>query len=157
MGWVVPALAYVGGGSAVAGGVTLATLAAGAYAGIEQKKAGDAQAAQYKAEAKTEAAAAAQREVERRRNLIRALASQNAAAGAAGIQTDGSVEAVARRDIRDSQNDLLYSNLNTQARQRALRSQASNAQRAGRTAAVTSLMDTGRTAYQIGGGGGRKN
>jgi hypothetical protein len=147
MAFVLPALAAVGGGSAVAGGVAVAGLAVGAYSAIQQKNLGDDQKAELKAQAKTEGVAAQQREVERRRNLIRALASQNAAAGAAGIETSGSVEALARRDIRDSHNDLLSNSINTQARQRALRSQASNAARAGRTNAATSLLDSGRQFY----------
>lgn len=148
MAFVVPALAAVGGGSAVTGAMTLAAFGLGTWQAIEQKKASNQQKNQIKIQAKTEAAAGAQREVERRRNLVRALASQNAAAGAGGIQTDGSVEAIARRDIRDSNNDLLASNANTDARQRALRARASNASRSGNLSAATSLLDGANNAYR---------
>lgn len=127
---------------------TGATVAVGAYSAIQQKKAGDIQAAELKAQAKTEAVAAGQREIDRRRNLIRALSSQNAAAGAAGVETSGSVAAIARSDIRDASNDLLYSNMNSTARQRALRSQAGNASRIGRTNAAVSLLDSADKAYR---------
>lgn len=152
MAFVVPALAAVGGGSAVAGGIAVAGLAAGVYSGIQTYQAGQAQKAQLQAQAKTEGVAATQREIERRRNLIRALASQNAQAGAAGITTDGSVGAIARSDINDAQNDLLYSTANSDARQRALRGQASNAARIGTAGAATSLLDTAQTGYKSLGG-----
>ncbi|MGH8235407.1 MAG: hypothetical protein ACREXP_00105, partial [Steroidobacteraceae bacterium] len=124
------------------------TVAVGAYSAYQTKKAGLIQQAELKAQAKTEAVAAGQQQIERRRSLIRALSSQNAAAGAAGIETSGSAEAIARRDIRDAQNDLSYGTLNSQNRQRALRSQASNAARIGNTSAATSLLDTANTTYR---------
>jgi hypothetical protein len=148
MAFVAPALAAVGGGSAVAGGIAVAGLALGAMSAVQQKKAGAMQAAELKAQAKTEAVAAQQRENERRRNLIRALAAQNAAAGAAGVTTDGSVEAIARRDIRDAHNDLLYHNANTQHRQSALRAQATNAVRVANINAAGSLLDSANRAYR---------
>lgn len=157
MAFVAPALASIGGGSALAGGLAVAGLAAGAYTAVQQKRAGDVQAAALRAQAKTEAVEAGRREIERRRNLIRALASQNAAAGAAGIETSGSLEAIARRDIRDAQNDLLYSTINSEARQRALRAQASNAARVGRTNAALSLIDTADRAYRVFGGSDKKD
>jgi hypothetical protein len=148
MAFVVPFLAAAGGGSAVAGGLAIAGLAAGVYSAAQTRKAGQEQKDQLRAQAKTEGVAAQQREIERRRNLIRALSSQNAAAGAAGITTDGSAGAIARADIRDAQNDLLYSTANSTARQRALRSQASNAARVGNTNAAVSLLDTADKGYK---------
>jgi hypothetical protein len=117
-------------------------LASGAYAAREQKRQGAIQSAELKAQAKTEAVAAGASALERRRALVRALSSQNAAAGAAGIETSGSVEAIARRDIRDAQNDLLYSTMNSDERQRALRAQASNAVRVANTKATVSMLDS---------------
>lgn len=148
MAFIPAALAVVGGGSAIAGGVALAGAAVGIYSAIQTKKAGDLAAADLKVQAKTEEVAAKAREIDRRRNLIRALSSQNAAAGAAGVETSGSIEAIMRRDIKDAQNDLLTGNMNSQAKQRALRSQASNAQRVGTTNAVASLMDTTDKTYK---------
>jgi hypothetical protein len=137
---LAPALPYIIGGLG---------LAAGGYSAYQQKKIGLIQSAEIKAQAKTEAASAGQQQIERRRSLIRALSSQNAAAGAGGVETGGSVEAIARRDIRDAQNDLLVGDMNTQSRQRALRSQASNATRIGNANAATSLLDSVNNAYRV--------
>lgn len=136
---VAPFIPYIVGG---------ATLAAGAYSARQQYKVGLIQQSELKAQAKTEAVSAGQQQIERRRNLIRALSSQNAGAGAAGIENSGSVAAIARSDIRDAQNDLLIGSVNSDARQRALRSQASNAARIGRNNAVTSLIDSGYRTYK---------
>lgn len=125
-----------------------ASVAVGAYSAVQQRKAGLIQSAELKAQAKTEAVAAGQQQIERRRALIRALSSQNAAAGAAGIEFGGSPEAIARRDIRDAQNDLLVAGLNSTNRQRALRSQASNSVRVGNANAATSLLDTAYKGYK---------
>ena len=148
MAFVLPALAAAGGGSAIAGGIAIAGLGLGVASAYQQRKAGLIQQAELKAQAKTEAVAAGQQQIERRRSLIRALSAQNAAAAAAGVETSGSIEAIARRDIRDAQNDLLVSGVNTQSRQRALRSRASNAVRVGNASAATSLLDTADKAYR---------
>lgn len=142
MAFIAPAIPYI------IGGLTVAT---GAYAAREQYRSGQIKEAELKTQAKTEAVAAGQQQIERRRALIRALSSQNAAAGAAAIETSGSVEAIARRDIKDAQNDLLYSTMSSDARQRTLRSQASNSARSGRTRAAVSLADTVTSTYRAGG------
>lgn len=124
------------------------TVAAGTAAAIQQRNAGIAVSNEAKLEAKKEGDAARGREIERRRDLIRAISSQNARAGALGIATTGSVGAIARADIRDAQNDLLTDSVNTQTRQSILRSQARNARAQGNLGAVTSLLDTGAKAYK---------
>lgn len=151
MAYVVPFLSAIGGGSAAAGGVVLATAAVGVYSAIEAKKAGDEASSEAKGAAIREGDAARGREIDRRRNLVRALASQNASAGAGGA-TGQSYEAIARSDIRDAQNDLLTDNVNSDARQRALRQRAGNFQRQGYAHAATSLLDTGSTSYNLAGG-----
>lgn len=148
MAFVVPVLATLGGGSAVAGGLAVASLGVGIAGAAQQRKAGEIQSAELKVQAKTEAVAAGQQQIERRRSLLRALSSQNAAAGAGGVETSGSVEAIARRDIRDAQNDLLVDGMNTQSRQRSLRSRASNSVRIGNANAATSLLDSGKKFYE---------
>jgi hypothetical protein len=148
MGPLVPVLAGIGGGSAVAGGITLATAAVGVYSAIEQQRAGQALNAEKKAEAVREADAARQEEIERRRGLMAVLAQRSAAAGAAGITTDGSVGALTRRDIRDNRNDLAISNVNVAAKQRALRAQGRNAVRVGRANAASSLLDSAKDLYK---------
>lgn len=116
--------------------------AAGVYSAYQTAQTGAQQAADLKAQARTEATAAAQKQIERRRDLLRALASQNAAAGAAGIETGGSFGGIIRRQINENSNDLLVMNAGLQTRQRTLASQASNARQSANAQAATSLLDT---------------
>lgn len=148
MGPLVAVAAGIGGGSAVAGGITLATAAFGAYSAYEQIQTGKAINAEKKAEAVREADAARGEEIERRRALMQVLAHRSAAAGAAGITTDGSIGALTRRDIRDNRNDLAISNVNSAAKQRALRNQGANAIRSSRGAAGASLLDSAKKLYE---------
>jgi len=141
MAFLAAAAPYIAGLSA----------AAGVYSAAKQVQIGKIQQAELKAQAKTEAVAAGQQQIERRRALIRALSSQNAAAGAAGVEFGGSLEAIARRDIKDAQNDLLVLGMNSQNRQRALRSQASNSTRIANANAATSLLDTINSTYKAAG------
>lgn len=153
MAYVLPVLSAIGGGSAATGAVVLATAAVGTYAAIQTKKAGDAASSEAKGQAVREADDARGREIQRRRNLVKSLAEQNAFAGATG-QSGGSLQAIARSDIRDANNDLLTDTVNSQARQRVLRSQGSNAQTQGNVSAVKSLFDTGTSIYGMRGGRG---
>ncbi len=148
MGPFIPVLAAVGGGSAVAGGITLATAAAGAYSAVQTHEAGQEARAEAKQAAVREADAARGEEIERRRALMRVLSSRAAKAGADGVTTDGSIGAITRRDIRDNRNDLLTSTVNTQARQRALRSQGNSAARAATARAANSLLDSAKSVYK---------
>lgn len=155
MGPLVPALAAVGGaGGAVAGGITLATAAVGIYSAVQQQQAGKAVALEAKRQSVREADAARGEEIERRRGLMNVLAQRSAAAGAAGVTTDGSIGALTRRDIRDNRNDLAVSNVNLASKQRSLRAQGKNAVRAGNASAATSLLDTGMDIYKARGGQG---
>lgn len=148
MGPLVPALAAVGGGSAVAGGITVATAAIGVYSAVQQHEAGQQLQREAKIAAAREGDAARQEEIERRRALMAVLAQRSAAAGAAGVTTDGSIGALTRRDIRDNRQDLAVSNLNSRTKQQALRSQGKNAARIGRYNAASSLLDTGKKVYE---------
>jgi hypothetical protein len=147
MGPLVPALAAVGGGSAVAGGITLATAAVGIYSAVEQAKAGSEARREAKREAIREGDAAREEAISRRRELQRGLAMRVAEAGAGGVGTGGSIGALARTDIRDNRNDLAISSNNLSERQRALRGQGKSAQRMGNLRAGASLLDTGKGLY----------
>lgn len=142
MAFVAAVPAWVSIAGAVAGA------AAGVYSAYSTQRAGQAQAAELKNQARTEADAAAQQQIERRRDLLRSLASQNAAAGAAGIETGGAFGGIVRRQIAENSNDLLVQDANSQARQRSLASRASNARQSGNAAAATSLLDTVGTTYK---------
>lgn len=119
------------------------TIAAGAGSAIMQRNAGIAQSHQMKAQAAREGDAARQREIERRRALLRALSSQSARAGAGGVALDGSLAGIARADIRDATNDLLIDRSNTRSRQNELITGAKNARAQGNLGAAVSLFDTG--------------
>ena len=80
--------------------------------------------------------------IQKKKDLMRALSAQAARAGAQGIAFEGSVAAIAERDIEDARNDLLIDDANSRARQRALKSQGKNARRASQVQAGSSLLDT---------------
>lgn len=120
-----------------------ATLAAGGLSFVAQRNAGIAQANQMKAQAAREGDAARQREIERKRTLLRALSQQSANAGAAGVTMSGSLVAAARTDIRDAATDLLVDRSNTRSQVNGLTAAARNARRQGNLQAVGSLFDTG--------------
>lgn len=73
---------------------------------------------------------------------MRALASQNAAAGGAGIETGGSFGLLARTDIRDARNDLLVERASSAQRIRSLTSQGRNARATGNARATLTLLNT---------------
>lgn len=145
---LAPLLASIGGGSAVAGGVMLGTtLASGAMSAISARNAGIAQDQQYKYQAYTEGLAAKQREIERRRDLLRSLSSMNAQAGVGGVETGGSIGGIIMRNIRENQNDLLTNDANLSATRSALRAAGANAKQAANTQAALSLLDTAKNVY----------
>lgn len=121
--------------------IAAVSAAAGTAGAVMSIRAGNAQASQAKMQARSEADSAKQQEINRRQQLLRALATQNAAAGAAGIQTDGSFGAGLRRQINQNQNDLLTIDSNNSSRQAQLAAYASNARAAGIGGAVTSVLD----------------
>ena len=145
---LVPLLASIGGGSAVAGGVMLGTtLASGAMSAISARNAGIAQDQQYKYQAYTEGLAAKQREIDRRRDLIKSLSSMNAVAGTGGIELGGSLGGIIMKNIKDNQNDLLVNDANLSATQQALKAAGANARQQGNTQAALSLLDTGKNVF----------
>ncbi len=159
MGWFVPMLATLGtGGTAAtaavpaaaagmtAGQIALAgasVVAAGASA-YQMREAGQAAKAQYKEQARQEADSARQREIERRRDLISSLASQNAAAGAAGVSTRAGtgLAGIAQYDINQTRRDSLVDRVNTGRSRNMLLKAGKNAQTMGNIGAATSLLDS---------------
>lgn len=128
-------------------GLMILTAATATYAAVETHNAGVEQSNQTKMQARQEADAAAQRENERRRNLLRSLASQNAAAGAGGVETSGSIGGIIRSDINYAQNDLTIDAANSSGQQQALASQARAERRSADAKAVTSLLDGAGKVY----------
>ncbi len=148
MGPFTPALAALGSGSALAGGITLATTAVGVYSAMEQHKAGQDAKREATRAAVREADSAREEAIARRRELQRGLAMRVAEAGAGGVGTGGSIGALTRRDIKDNRNDLAISNLNSSERQRALRTNGRMMARTGTANAASSLLDTGVGLYK---------
>lgn len=122
-------------------------LGSGALAAGMQYRAGKLQQIQYKQEAKQEGDAAKQREIDRKRNLLRALASQRAAAGASGAEFSGSLANLAKIDIEEAATDLAVDSVNSARRQRALRLSGKEASNAGTARAAGSLLDSADNAY----------
>lgn len=111
------------------------------------RAAGKAQEIETQIAAKSEGDAARQREIQRKKNLLRAISSQTASAAAAGVSLEGSPMSLINLDIAESKEDYDIDSVNTKTRQRALRFQGSNARTGANAAANASLLDTaGRTA-----------
>lgn len=128
--------------TAILASTAVATVASGYMAAQQQRNAGIQADNQAQAQARAEGDAAKGREITRRQDLMRALSSQNAAAGAAGISTDGSFGGVVRTNIKQNQQDLLTDAAGVSARRQALLDQGSNARRAGAAQARGTLFDT---------------
>jgi hypothetical protein len=121
-----------------------ASVAAAGGSAYQMRAAGQAAKAQYKEQARQEAGAARQREIERRRDLISALASQNAAAGAAGVSTRAGtgLAGIAQYDINQTRRDSLVDRVNTGRSRNVLLKAGKNAQTMGNIGAATSLLDS---------------
>lgn len=133
----LPTLAIIAVASSVA------AAGASAYASHEQ---GVAASNQAKMKARVAADTATQQQINQRQNLMRALASQNAQAGAGGIGTGGSFGANAQRQITQNQNDLLVTGAGASAQIEAYNQQASSASLIGNIGAGTSLLDGASSA-----------
>lgn len=120
----------------------LLTVTAGVAGAVQQRNAGIIQSNDMKAAARKEGDAARQREIERKRTLLRSLSDQSARAAAAGISLGGSTGALIRRDIRDATNDMLVDRSNTRSTISSLNTGAKNARRQANLGAAVSLFDT---------------
>ena len=95
-------------------------------------------------QAKQTELAATAREVDRKERLASALASQNARAGAAGIAAfEGSPLAILEADIQKEEVATQRDIFSTELEAFAQRSKGSVAQKQGRTAAFTGLLQSG--------------
>jgi uncharacterized protein HemX len=157
MGWFAPMLATLGAGGTAAtaagtatgmtatqvalAGASIAAAGASAYGTYQ---AGQETKAQYKEQVKQEADSARQREIDRRRNLLSALASQAASAGAMGVSTRSGtgLAAVAQYDINESRRDSLVDRVNTGRSRNMLLKAGKNASTMGGIGAAASLLDS---------------
>lgn len=151
MAVVVPVLAAVGGGSATAGAILLgaaaATVASGVISAQQSRAAGKMKEAQSKIDANAEGDAAREREIKRKRNLLRAISSQQAAAAAGGVSfSEGSPAAIGRLDISQANRDARIDNANTKQKQQALRQRGRAARIQGNAQSAMTLLDTAARA-----------
>ena len=143
---IIPVVTAIGGGSAMAGTVLLATAATSLYAGVASAKtervAGRNAEAQANIDANAEGDAARQREIERKKGLARAFSSQLAQAGATGIAfSEGSPAKIAQLDIAEAVSDTRIDNASSKQRQSSLRSQGRAARFIGDNRSTVALID----------------
>jgi len=120
-----------------------AALATGVLSAEATKRAGDFRRDQYESQAKDELDSARDREIERRRRLISALASQNAEAGALGATPGiGSVAAIAKADARRASYESLADRVGTSRRTLLLKSAAKQATKQAKLGIFGTAADT---------------
>lgn len=117
------------------------SLIAGTVASAKaSSNAGKMASIQYREQADQETDAARDREIDRRRRLVTALASQNAEAGALGIAPVGSTSAIALSDVRRARYETLADKAGTGRRSLMLRSSAKHARSQGALTAGATLL-----------------
>lgn len=122
----------LGAGAATAvgsSGGSLLSLVGSGLSAASTISGGLAHAGDLKAQAKAEKFNAATREIDRKRNLIRALSLQNVRVGAGGIQggQGSSAQAIQLADIKDYELDQAVDKAGTSQRVNQLRQNATNA------------------------------
>ncbi len=120
---------------------TAAGLIGSGVSAYGQHEAGVATANDAKMRARQAGLEAGQKQIGIRENMLKALASQNAAAGQGGIGTGGSFGANVNRQITQSTSDLLALSADTSATQAQYGAEASNATKMGNIKAGASLLD----------------
>lgn len=148
--WPAIAAAAKAAGSYVAANAgTIAAVAGAGLSAYSMYQTGQQQSAAAKLAAEQETLAARDKEIERRRALIRSLSSRAAEAGASGLTTSsGSQAALALSDIGTAGRDRLAENATSAARKNALNTDARYARRIGTTRAMSSLLDAGSDLYK---------
>ena len=147
MGPAVGFAAAVGGGSALTGAVLLGTAAISVYSGVAsaqmQRQAGKVAEAEANIRANAEGDAARQREIRRKKLLMRSIASRQARAGAAGVSfTEGSQARITQLDIDEATNDLDIDRANTAQSVRLMRASGRAARLTGNAQSLITLADT---------------
>jgi hypothetical protein len=112
------------------------TAVASGAAAYESHEAGIATSNQAKQKARIEADSEKNKQIAMRQNMLRALASQNAAAGAGG---GGASKANSLRQINQAQNDIMVSQTNSAAQVSLLDSEGASARAQGNIGAVVDL------------------
>lgn len=126
----------------------------GIFSGIKQAElqrfAGKVEEAQSVIDAAAEGDAARNREINRKRNLLRAISSQQAKAGATGVAfSEGSPARIAQLDIEEATDDLLIDTASTRQAQRSRLSQGRAARFVGKKRSDITLLDTAAKAFDL--------
>ena len=121
--------AQVGGGLAASAfsATSLLSLASQGVSMYGKIQEGKAQAANMKTKAKAEQFNSRNREIDRKRNLIRSLAMQNVRGGASGVGLGGSTQNMMLESINLKEGDTISDNGSTSQRVNQLKQNASNA------------------------------
>lgn len=126
-----------------------ATVASAGLAYKAQTDAGKLAEIEGKERAEQERQAAQDREIDRKRRLMRALGNQQATAAARNLDINiGSTQAIALHDIKQAERDQLVDTVNTDRRRRSLIFAGNQANRTARIGANASLIDAGMDAYR---------
>lgn len=113
----------------------------------QKRAAGKIAEMEAKTAARAEDLAATQREVERKRALAEALASQNAMAGAGGIAAfEGSPLTILQEDIKRAETASERDLLETRLRKRAIRARGRVARKQANLSATIGLLQAGQAA-----------
>ncbi len=108
-----------------------------------QRFAGKVDERQSVIDAAAEGDAARRREILRKKNLLRAISSQQAKAGATGVAfSEGSLARIAQLDIDEATEDLLIDTADTRQAQRSRLAQGRAARFVGKAKSDITLLDT---------------
>jgi hypothetical protein len=135
MSWVITAIAV--------------TATAGAVSARGQYVAGKTQEIELKRQAEEERMAAQSRELQRREELNRALASNVVGQAMSGISGEGTPASIALASAERASLSEATIGLSEKLKQAQLRRQASSAKQAGYLAATSTLLKTGAQAAQL--------
>jgi hypothetical protein len=122
----------------------------GVLSAAASRRAGQEQSIELKQAALQEEDAAKDRELNRRRALVRALSTQIASFGASGVDPGtGSPAAIARRDAFLADEETAIDRAQTARQSTTLRRQARSARRIGTLRATSTLLSTGAQAASL--------
>ena len=127
-----------------------ATAVSAGVSAYEANQQGQAQAAADKRKALAEGIQAQQKQIIQRQNMLKALATQNAASlGATSTGANSGFRANVTRQLKENQNDLLVTKANASGAISLLEADASNAKAAGAAGAVADLAGGAASAFGI--------
>ena len=140
---IVAALATIGGGSAAVGGALVAVGASGALSAYGSMEAGKAQQEALERQAEEEKIAAEGRELQRRQELNKVLASNIVGASMSGMTGEGTPASIALESAKQIGTSEGMINLSERLQRAQLRRQGAMARSSGNIGAASTLLSTG--------------